>query len=157
MSEVRKITWTEWDENIRVLQKQIHYRLDIKDRVIKQIIGTARGGLIAAVQLSHLSGVPYRGTLHTRDKYHADGSLAGKCLHSSSPVLSEAVIKETLFVDDIVDTGETVAMIVKAYPGALVVAPTGKPMGLNRMMHNLYVIPPMIVQDDVWLEFPWES
>lgn len=144
----RTLSWEEWDKHVRALCAMTATRMSIKDFTPRGLIGIARGGVVAAAQVSHILGLPYLGTLQT--------FASGK-----DKVLKYEPInypEDILFVDDIVDTGNTIRMLQEKYGERIhVLSPTGKPKGVNKYMTNLYVIPPLIVQDDVWLEFPWES
>lgn len=152
---VRKLSWNHWDMLMRGLYSALNHACPHtgRSRWPQQIIGIARGGVIAASQLSHLLGVPYAGTIHT---HTIKGELGDKKVIDARQMSDQEVIN-TLFVDDIVDTGYTIEMLLKVYPQAKFVAPTGKVKGCNLVGKSLYVMPTLIVDDEVWLEFPWES
>ena len=70
------LSWEDVETLVKVISDQI-------DRTkIKYIYGLSRGGLIPAVMLSHLTGIPYTKTPVTKGK-------------------------ECIIVDDICDTGQT--------------------------------------------------
>ena len=152
---VKRLSWNHWDMLVRGLYAAINTRRPYSGRSQwpQQIIGIARGGVIAASQLSHLLDVPYAGTIHT---HTIKGELGNKKVVDAR-YMSDQEVVNTLFVDDIVDTGYTIELLSKAYPQAQFVSPTGKVKGCNAVNKFLYVLPTLIVDDDIWLEFPWES
>lgn len=84
------------------------YKIKTSDKKYDLIVGVERGGLIPAVHLSHLLGVPMT-TLkwslrdaNTKEELRAD--------------IASAVNANILVVDDIVDEGHTAHEICKAYP-----------------------------------------
>lgn len=70
-----KMSWEEFDGRCKLLAKRVK-----KFKDIKSIFGIPRGGLIPAVRLSHLTGLPLTG--------------------NPDPIT-------TLIVDDIIDSGKT--------------------------------------------------
>ena len=120
--------------------KQILFFSDIEDIIkiltekIKKIgfkpplfiYGIPRGGLIPAVLLSHRTGIEYK-----------------------QPVTQEDA-SNTLIVDDICDSGETLEKIKEKYPNCLTL--------------TLFTLQPPSIQPDIygkvvgdeWIEFPWE-
>ena len=89
MDVVEKIflTWDDVEDLVLDLSKNV-------SKEIKFIHGLSRGGLIPAVMLSHITGIPFR----------------------KSPAFCEP--EEVLIVDDICDSGETLLKYEK-YPTAV--------------------------------------
>jgi len=86
----------------------LHYKLSTSSKKYDLIVGVERGGLIPAVHLSHLLGVPMT-TLKwsTRDAQVKDISRYD---------IASAVNSNILVVDDIVDEGHTAQEICQVYP-----------------------------------------
>ena len=154
---IKKLGWMHWDMLVRGLYSALNQARPYsgKSKWPLQIVGIARGGVIAASQLSHLLDVPYVGTIHTHNISIADGMGTKKVIDARQ--MTDMEVINTLFVDDIVDTGYTIEMLTKVYPQAKFVSPTGKVKGCSAVNKFLYVLPTLIVDDEVWLEFPWES
>lgn len=85
------------------------------------VYGAPRGGLPLAVALSHRLGVPLAGSL-------------------AAP--------EVLWVDDIVDTGQTLAVAKAAHPRLRCAA------WVRRGDHAVFA--PITLQTERWVLFPWE-
>jgi hypoxanthine phosphoribosyltransferase len=119
--EKRILDWEYIQEAVDNLVYQIHK----SDLVIKNIKGLQRGGLIPAVMLSHRLGVPMLGPFDDMDS-------------------------TTLVVDDICDTGTTLAYYEKyKFPTAVI-----------HFKHSSSSTPTFyydIAEEDIWLVYPWET
>lgn len=111
------------------------------------IVGIARGGLIPATLLSHKLNVPmrvisarsYEGTRRTLQK---PTEIIGW-----EPDYRD---RGTLFVDDIVDTGETFDAVRRLHPMAWMISlVTKRPYNQDLFFAQ--------VDKDVWVKFPWEG
>jgi len=91
----------------------------------KNIYAIPRGGLIFGVYLSHALNLPMVYDTNT-------------------------IVLDTLIVDDICDTGNT----LKLFSGLTKVCLIVKPKGLNITKDLIYDIK---VEDHVWVHFPWEK
>ena len=120
MTRQIKMSWNRFETSIRQLARKIK----ISEVKISTIYGNPRGGLIIAVRLSHLLNVPL-----ITDVQKADF--------------------DTLFVDDIVDTGSQ----MKEY------AQTFKVASLWLNPHASFVPDffMLIKPYDSWIVFPWEK
>ncbi len=86
---------------------------------VRSIYGIPRGGLVPAVYLSHLTGLP---------------------------IVDKPVLEETIVVDDIADTGQT----LKEFSGYLIA---------TIHWHRQSVVMPDIwvhEKKDEWIVYPWE-
>lgn len=114
-----EVTWEEVELGCQKIAKF----LKLTKMKIKNIYGIPRGGLIPAVRLSHLLNKPLI-------------------------IREEEISKETLIVDEIVDTGKTVKKYLEN--GYTVVS----------LFYNISKSkPPMywvFVKEDKWIVFPWE-
>ncbi|MEA3338575.1 MAG: phosphoribosyltransferase family protein [Chloroflexota bacterium] len=90
-----KMSWTEYIKSIDQIAK--HFK-EVKFDVI---IGLTRGGLIPAVNLSHIMDTPM--LPFNPHMLHSNGDERSKIKIPISP----AVIRKVLIVDDISDTGKT--------------------------------------------------
>lgn len=114
----------------------------------KMVVGIARGGLIPATMLSHALSVPmqvvsassYEGTRRTLQK---PTIIKGFEPHWDRP--------DTVVVDDIVDSGETLKSLRghHSYTCAFAAITTKK-----ENIHGLYFAK---VAQESWVRFPWES
>ena len=87
---------------------------------IDSITGIARGGLIPAVLLSHKLNIPY----------------------------IEVIRPNTLVVDDICDSGKTIANSVGVYTATLYTKPSA--------IEQPTIWGEQIINENQWLHFPWE-
>lgn len=81
--KTEKYTWKEFEEDC---EKIAHWA---KGRHVKNIYGIPRGGLVAAVKLSHLLDIPL--VLNRED-----------------------ISRDTLIIDDIIDEGNTIERLLAA-------------------------------------------
>jgi uncharacterized protein len=128
------ITWKMYDEMLNKLYRRIH------DKNYDIIIGVTRGGLVPAVHLSHLLGLPM-GTVQYQLR-DGDGSMH---------IVAKEKFKNALIVDDICDTGATLkglGAIFKTTDFAVLIDKTGDSMVKHRAEY---------FESDQWVIFPWEQ
>jgi len=116
-------SWNEYQADIVTLAERI------RENLIPQpsgIYGIPRGGLVLAVSLSHLLGIPI-------------------------VLFREEIKPDTLIVDDIADTGETLDKVCKQ-------------LGFQVMIATLYCRSDSVLRPSVfvrsktkWIVFPWET
>ena len=119
----KKITWTEFDECVSSLEQMLKGTKNLA----KNIYGVPRGGLIPAVMLSHRLDLP----LITQQRL---------------------ITKETIVVDDIIDTGKTIQRLLKKK----------KPFALVALWYHpkAKVVPDYFARlkaTEDWLVFPFET
>ena len=109
--------YLSWDD-INILVEDLCNTIASSGVQVKSITGIERGGLIPAVMISHKLSIPYVTKIN----------------------------KDTLVVDDICDTGETLKGIIAGYTATLHYKPTA-------------VFTPDFYAKEVgsdWLVYPWE-
>jgi len=109
--------YLSWDD-ISVLVEDLCDTIASSGAEIKSITGVKRGGLIPAVMISHKLNIPY----------------------------VDRINKDTLVVDDICDTGETLKKSIAMYTATLHYKPTAK-------------FTPDFYAKEVgteWIVYPWE-
>ena len=109
--------YLSWDD-IQTLVDQLCEWIDKSELPITSVTGIERGGLIPAVMISHKLNLPYVYSVHSN----------------------------TLVIDDICDTGETLNLILEAPTAVLHYKPTAE--------HK----PTFYAQEvgDEWIVYPWE-
>jgi hypoxanthine phosphoribosyltransferase len=116
--DIHDLNWSDFESAARTIAMHF-YKLG----KVTHVWGPARGGLVLAVKLSHLLNVPYE------------------------PHLNVCPRHGTLVVDDILDSGATMADY-KTYPHRAVWV-TKKPD--PTIFHVLHLTAP------AWMVFPWEN
>ena len=109
--------YLSWDD-INILVEDLCQTIAASGAEIKSITGLQRGGLIPAVMISHKLNIPY----------------------------VDRINKDTLVVDDICDTGETLKKSIAMYTATLHYKPTAK-------------LTPDFYAKEVgteWIVYPWE-
>lgn len=106
-----------WDD-INVLVDELCHTIVTSGVQIKSITGIERGGLIPAVMISHKLNIPY----------------------------VTKITKDTLVVDDICDSGETLKNIVAGYTATL------------HFKKTAVFVPDFYSKEvgDEWIVYPWE-
>ena len=106
-----------WDD-INILVEDLCHTIASSGVQVKSIAGIKRGGLIPAVMISHKLNIPY----------------------------VDRINKDTLVVDDICDTGETLKKSIAMYTATLHYKPTA---GFTPDFYSKEV-------GTEWIVYPWE-
>lgn len=146
-NESQDITWEEIQR--AMINIAGHFRNSIKQYT--QIIPVARGGFVPATILSHMLELPIKDAIFAQSY---TGKTQGQ-LNVVIPLLKDSGVG-AIFVDDIIDTGNTIRAIRDTLPSAKFVAPVGKIPGVESVADHLLCLPPILAEQGVWLNFPWE-
>lgn len=109
------------------------------------ILAVARGGLVPAVMLSHRLGI---------ERVHVVQAISYGSKHQSRPVRIVDPLPQglddsrLLIVDDIYDTGQTMARLLDEYLWAIPLCLVTK--------HPMKMMAPIHVEPGTWVRFPWE-
>lgn len=150
METVTKIGYTE----LQIVMHDIASELQRKFWGIKHmhLVPITNGGLIPAAMLA--SALNLKVTTVMPVQSYVDKKQQSK-IHITD--VGPISFKDVIFIDDIIDTGNTIKQIQKKYDNfGFFVAPIGKPRGIKAIENSLLVKPHIIVPDNVWVEFPWE-
>ena len=131
----------DWDDFEFMATKMA---MNYADKGLTRIVGLSRGGLPIGVKLSNLLGIPFTPLVwQTRSGEEQDvlGLLQ---------IENKNDIKTTLFVDDICDSGKTIAQI-----NAIVEKITWAVL-INKIPGSVDYAAE-VMEGDEWIEFPWES
>ena len=126
MSNKVFLSWKWVDDQLNIIGD----KLDIVDE-LEFVAGIPRGGLIPAVMMSHAFGIKY-------------------ISYSSAKALPGELKKKTLVVDDISDSGKTLAEADKE--GFLIAS-----LALRSGSKTVPNFIGQTINDDRWLVFPWEK
>ncbi len=124
-------SWSEYQEDICNLADNLNFEPSV-------IIGLARGGLVPAVSLSHLTGKPLVvATYQTRD-----GGVREKI----------KIPNYALIVDDINDSGKTLIEFTKGTKTKF------QTLTLFTKKSSKYDVDyySKVAEEDQWVQFPWE-
>ena len=124
--------YIDWVE-IDSLIFRLIYRIKESDLKFKNIYGVPRGGLIPAVILSHKLNIP---------------------------LVKGDIGPDTLVIDDICDSGETLDKLVKKYQTLYSFPFNLKTAVLHYKPHTSCFEPTLYAEKwnkDVWLVYPWEK
>jgi hypoxanthine phosphoribosyltransferase len=124
---VLKVTWQQFDAAIGLLATHIRSLVDLKGWVLT---GQPRGGLVIAVCLSHQLDLPFVGPGHTN------------------------CYPRVIWVDDILDTGKTLAQVRMSCPIETRLLPCFW-LARERWKKDDYIVA-TYVPEKVWVVFPWE-
>jgi len=144
---VLTLTWRNFEKACRKLAYQIRCSYDPEC-----ILAIARGGLIVSVRLSHMLDV--RCLAFTSVEYYREPGVKAGRPKLEVPPTGEYIGKRVLLVDDIIDTGDTVKLIIDLLRGKIrdlrIAALTFKPW--SSIKPNYYGFGPV----KEWVVFPWE-
>lgn len=125
----------------------------LRNARVDHIVGITRGGLVPAVMLSHRLGAKFFHVV-TASSYSDDG----RKLKKPSVIIPDDVrtylntvdIQRVLFVDDIVDSGETLKAVHDEYSAARFAVLMTKIPAKDILYFGT-------IPKDVWVKFPWEN
>lgn len=138
----KEVTWHSFEYDCQKLAK------DIKDSNLKisTLIAIARGGLFVSGYLGHLLGInDIRVVCLKSYANKTQGNL--ECLF-----LSDFDPKTSLVVDDLVDTGRTLAYLTKLKNSELITSV----LYYKRTSSYIPTFFAEKVDPDCWINFPWE-
>lgn len=142
MSQEHQIDWTHFHADAKTLADKLKTLSDIKG-----LIAIARGGLCATAIIAN--------QLDIRNvKSVAVSSFNGQKQHAAEMLGSVDNILDGdgwVFIDDLVDTGQTAKLIKRRYPKARLAVVYAKPDGLPHC--DVHAVD---MAQDQWLTFPWE-
>lgn len=146
--------WEDYHTTVWELGKKLKKQPALAN--VKGLIPIARGGLVPATLLSHYLDIPVVECL--RVKSYEGKTQVGVKLFEPILQLGYPEIKEYIFVDDILDSGNTVKAVRSAYPLARFAISIAKQSGLDAVGPDaLCCKVPVVVPDDLWIVFPWEQ
>jgi hypoxanthine phosphoribosyltransferase len=140
---VVEVTWQEVERLVALLAD----RLRRADPSIERIVAVARGGLVPGGLLAARLGVRRVETVQVRH-YDGMGKEAGPVL--LDPATERRDASRTVVVDDVLETGATLAVVRGLFPGARVVVLFAKGACDG-------VLAAAEAASDRWLAFPWSG
>ncbi|NAZ88552.1 phosphoribosyltransferase [Kineococcus indalonis] len=144
------LTWSLFGEAVHELATTIAdggYRPDV-------LLGIARGGLPLAAGLAYALDVKETGTINVEFYTGVDSRLEEPVVLPPSVDLAELSGRRVLVVDDVADTGRTLAVVVD-----MVRAAGGEPRSAVVYRKPTTRLEPEYSwrRTDRWIDFPWSS
>lgn len=158
--EVQVYQWYDIEKFVAYLALKMQKHFDgLKEAYedsMPHIVPISRGGNIPATMLAHVLNIPIRHMVAV-NTYKERKQQEDRVVFNIPP-MSAKDIRDAIFVEDIIDTGETIKYLCETYPNASFLALVGKTKGLNVTYNNLISSPPVIIEDEAtWIAFPWEK
>ena len=142
MIDKRKITWEEFEKHsielANLLKRSDH---------IKGIVGVARGGLVATAIVCNALNIRNVKTVAIAS-YNGNEQMTAELLGSVDSIIDG---EGWVFIDDLVDTGQTAKLLKKRYPRSRIAVVYAKPDGKEDIDFFVQAVP-----QETWMEFPWE-
>lgn len=138
------LDWIQIDVACTMFANGLAYEISTPDL----IVAVARGGMIPATLIARKLGV------RRLDIFQCTSYEDGTDKQTNLQVINIPKIRpdeKVLFIDDLVDTGETAKLIKSMYPNALFAALYAKPKGIDHVDFYFERHP-----QDLWIDFPWE-
>lgn len=142
-TEKQKISWEEFDKDTRALADMIH-----RSGEIRGVVGIARGGLVATAIIANALNIRNVKSLAVTS-YHGQQQMTAEIFGSVDAIKDG---EGWVFIDDLVDTGQTAKLLKKRYPKAKLAVVYAKPEGKTNA--DFYI---KLVEQETWLVFPWEN
>ncbi len=111
------------------------------------VVGIARGGLVATAIIANAINIRNVKTVAVTS-YEGQTITTAEMLNSVEKIHDGA---GWVFIDDLVDTGQTAELIKRYYPKAKLAVVYAKPAGKAHADFSSRDI-----EQDIWLNFPWE-
>ena len=142
------LSWSKTDEAIWTLHDEIfrEFTPDI-------IVGVARGGLIPAVRISHISNNTLLRVVDV--KFYTDIDKRQEKPNIAVPLLENIKNLNVLIVDDVADTGKTLVEVKKH-----VIEKEAKEVRIAviaKKPHSIIDPDYYVFETDKWIIFPWEK
>ncbi|MDR1026303.1 MAG: xanthine phosphoribosyltransferase [Lactobacillus sp.] len=140
MPEKLTITWQELHKDTKALCRKIKKAGDFN-----KIVAVSRGGLVPAGILAYELNIRNSSVVNLIS-YDDDRKLDTAKVFG----LDGEIDDKTIIVDDLSDTGSSIAILRNLYPQALYAVVYAKPEGLKAP--DIYAKK----MKDVWIVFPWD-
>ncbi|MFN3292489.1 MAG: xanthine phosphoribosyltransferase [Gemmobacter sp.] len=122
--------------------------------VWKAVVAITRGGLVPAMIVSRELDIRVVDTISVKS-YHSGGGAADQRREAVVTKSPQADLMGDgtgiLIVDDLVDSGKTLELVRRLYPGAHFATVYAKPSGKPQV--DTYITE---VSQDTWIFFPWD-
>ncbi|MFZ0694019.1 MAG: xanthine phosphoribosyltransferase [Alphaproteobacteria bacterium] len=136
------VTWNELHRQARALAGRIRNR-----GVWTRVIGIARGGLVPAAILAKELDIRVVESISVASY---EGRVRGEVKILKRPDGGDGA--DTIVVDDVADSGETIRVVRTLLPRAFYVAVYATPAG--KPVVDAFAVE---IDQESWLEFPWEA
>ena len=140
------VSWDQLHRDARALAWRLE---DIQKKIDgwSQIVAVTRGGMVPAMIVARELDVRVVDSISVQSYSHKT--------QSEPKVIKDKVVvdsNQTLIIDDLVDTGRTMALVRKLFPSAHFATVYAKPMG--KPFVGTYITE---VSQDTWIYFPWDT
>lgn len=141
-NQKQKISWDEFERDSRQLARLIAGAMNVEG-----IVCVARGGLVATAVVANALNIRNVKSVAVVS-YHGYQQMTAELLGSVDAIGDGS---GWVFIDDLVDTGQTAKLLRKRYPKAKIACVYAKPAGRDTIDFSTREF-----AQDLWLEFPWE-
>ncbi len=142
------LDWIKIDEAVWTLKDEI-----LKDFTPDMIVGVARGGLIPAVRLSHISNNILMRVVDV--KFYKDVEKRREKPNIMVPLTDKIDNLNVLIVDDVADTGKTLMAIKEHLSNKN--AKEIRIAVIAKKSHSIIDPDYYVFETDKWIIFPWEK
>ena len=142
------VSWDQLHRDARALA----WRLDGQgpdNGAWKAVVAITRGGMAPAMIVARELDIRTVDTISVKSYNHQKQSEPVVIKSPDMDLVGDGT--GVLIIDDLVDTGRTLDVVIKAMPKAHIATVYAKPMGRDRV--NSYITE---VSQDTWIFFPWD-
>lgn len=140
------VSWERFHRDARLLAEMVHRRAETPWRAL---VGIARGGMVPACILARELEIRVVETIALASYQHQDQGALQLLKAPDGALMGDGT--GVLIVDDLVDTGRTLAFLRERYPRAHLATVYAKPMGAQ--LADSYVSE---VSQESWIYLPWD-
>lgn len=142
MANAEHISWELFDKEARQLAKRLK-----EHGPWEGVVGIARGGLVPTAIIANALNIRNVKSVAVTS-YDGKNQVTAEMLSSVEKIYDG---EGWLFIDDLVDTGQTAELIKKRYPKAKLAVVYAKPAGAEKADFSVRT-----VDQGCWVHFPWE-
>ncbi|QDY69239.1 xanthine phosphoribosyltransferase [Qingshengfaniella alkalisoli] len=143
------ISWDQIHRDSRALAWRLDGHGPAEDGSWKAVVAITRGGMAPAMIVSRELDIRTVDTISVKSYDHQDQSEAVVLKSPDKELMGDG--EGILIVDDLVDTGKTLALVRKMFPKAHLATVYAKPQGREQV--QTYITE---VSQDTWIFFPWD-
>ncbi len=143
------VSWDQIHRDSRALAWRLDGHGPEADGGWRAIVAITRGGMAPAMIVARELDIRTIDTISVKSYDNQTQTHANILKHPDAELMRDGT--GILIVDDLVDTGKTLALVREMYPGAHCATVYAKPQG--RAMVDTFITE---VSQDTWIFFPWD-
>jgi xanthine phosphoribosyltransferase len=143
------VSWDQIHRDSRALAWRLDKQGPLEDGAWRAVVAITRGGMAPAMIVARELDIRTVDTISVKSYNHQAQTEAKVLKAPDAEIMGDGT--GILIVDDLVDSGKTLELVRRLYPGAHFATVYAKPKG--RPMVDTFITE---VSQDTWIFFPWD-